>query len=128
MPGERGQRSRDPASLGPKDPAPSPRPGLQHFGLDASLTTSYPTNSLQFLREIANKQGNALIANEGMIARKSLNLVIVGAGLGGLAAAVALARSGHSVEVVEQAPQLGEVGAENQSSTLLSAFPDIFLM
>jgi salicylate hydroxylase len=33
----------------------------------------------------------------------------VGAGLGGLATAVALARRGHTVEILEQASALGEV-------------------
>jgi salicylate hydroxylase len=35
----------------------------------------------------------------------------VGAGLGGLGTAVALARRGHQVTVFEQASQLGEVSA-----------------
>lgn len=34
----------------------------------------------------------------------------MGAGLGGLATAIALARKGHAVTVLEQAPALGEVG------------------
>jgi cation diffusion facilitator CzcD-associated flavoprotein CzcO len=38
-----------------------------------------------------------------------LNVIIVGAGIGGLAAAIALARHGHSITVLEQAPELGEV-------------------
>jgi NADPH-dependent 2,4-dienoyl-CoA reductase/sulfur reductase-like enzyme len=38
-----------------------------------------------------------------------LSIIIVGAGLGGLAAAISLARRGHSVTVLEQAPELGEV-------------------
>jgi 2-polyprenyl-6-methoxyphenol hydroxylase-like FAD-dependent oxidoreductase len=40
-----------------------------------------------------------------------LRCVIVGAGLGGLAAAIALRRAGHEVVVVEQADALGTVGA-----------------
>ena len=38
-------------------------------------------------------------------------VIIVGAGIGGLAAALALAQSGQRVRVVEQASALGEVGA-----------------
>lgn len=40
-----------------------------------------------------------------------LNIVIVGAGLGGLAAALYLHRDGHNVAVYEQATSLGELGA-----------------
>lgn len=40
-----------------------------------------------------------------------LDIIIVGAGLGGLAAAIALTLSGHKVRVFEQAPAFGEVGA-----------------
>ncbi|KAF4167704.1 hypothetical protein CNMCM6936_004549 [Aspergillus lentulus] len=41
----------------------------------------------------------------------NLHIIIAGAGLGGLAAAVSCALSGHTVEVVEQAKELVEVGA-----------------
>lgn len=42
---------------------------------------------------------------------KDLQVVIVGAGLGGLTASLALLRSGFRVSVFEQAAELGEVGA-----------------
>lgn len=38
-----------------------------------------------------------------------LNILVVGAGLGGLATAIALRRTGHNVTVFEQAPELMEV-------------------
>ena len=41
----------------------------------------------------------------------SLQIVIAGGGIGGLAAALALARQGHRADVLEQAPAFGEVGA-----------------
>jgi 2-polyprenyl-6-methoxyphenol hydroxylase-like FAD-dependent oxidoreductase len=37
-------------------------------------------------------------------------ILIVGGGLGGLAAALALGRSGWPVRVLEEAPQLGAIG------------------
>ncbi|KAK9379274.1 uncharacterized protein V2V93DRAFT_373441 [Kockiozyma suomiensis] len=40
-----------------------------------------------------------------------LNIVVVGAGLGGLAAGIAFAMRGHSVTLLEAAPKLGEIGA-----------------
>lgn len=38
-----------------------------------------------------------------------LHVAIIGAGLGGLAAAIGIARAGHQVTIIEQASQLGEV-------------------
>ncbi|KAK4501616.1 hypothetical protein PRZ48_007425 [Zasmidium cellare] len=40
-----------------------------------------------------------------------LNVIVVGAGLGGLGAAIALLLAGHNVHVLESASQIGEVGA-----------------
>lgn len=40
-----------------------------------------------------------------------MKILIAGAGLGGLAAALCLKKSGHDVEIFEQAPVLGEIGA-----------------
>ncbi|ASP23678.1 3-hydroxybenzoate 6-hydroxylase 1 (plasmid) [Antarctobacter heliothermus] len=38
-------------------------------------------------------------------------IAIAGAGIGGLSAALGLARAGHEIIVLEQAPELGEIGA-----------------
>ena len=45
-----------------------------------------------------------------------LKILVAGAGLGGLAAAACLLKAGHDIEVYEQAPELGEVGAGIQLS------------
>lgn len=42
---------------------------------------------------------------------ESLDIIIVGAGLGGLAASIECARSGHNVTVLESASELAEVGS-----------------
>ncbi|MEP7302843.1 MAG: 3-hydroxybenzoate 6-monooxygenase [Caldimonas sp.] len=46
-----------------------------------------------------------------MPSRSSLPVLVAGAGIGGLAAALALARRGFSVTVLEQAAEIGEIGA-----------------
>ncbi|OBT75480.1 hypothetical protein VF21_04900 [Pseudogymnoascus sp. 05NY08] len=46
-----------------------------------------------------------------MKAQKSIQIVIAGAGIGGLGAAIALRRAGHKVIVLEQAPEFAEIGA-----------------
>jgi salicylate hydroxylase len=47
---------------------------------------------------------------------KTLRIVILGAGIGGLTAALALMRSGHDVDLYEQAHELAELGAGVQIS------------
>lgn len=44
-------------------------------------------------------------------ATSKLHVVIVGAGLGGLGAAISILLAGHSVEILESAPEIGEIGA-----------------
>ena len=41
----------------------------------------------------------------------SLPVIVAGGGIGGLAAALALVRQGFQVQVLEQAPEIGEIGA-----------------
>jgi salicylate hydroxylase len=45
-----------------------------------------------------------------------MKITIIGAGIGGLSASLALARNGHSVTIYESAPKLAEVGAGIQMS------------
>ena len=44
-------------------------------------------------------------------ATSSLPVLVAGGGIGGIAAALALTRQGFAVKVLEQAPELGEIGA-----------------
>jgi len=43
----------------------------------------------------------------------SVHVVIVGAGLGGLSAAIGIARAGHQVTIVERSQHLGEVSGDS---------------
>jgi 3-hydroxybenzoate 6-monooxygenase len=45
---------------------------------------------------------------------KDLPVIVAGGGIGGLAAALALSRQGYRVTVLEQAPEIGEIGAGMQ--------------
>ncbi|TMH04081.1 MAG: FAD-dependent oxidoreductase, partial [Betaproteobacteria bacterium] len=45
-----------------------------------------------------------------MNATQSKPVLVAGGGIGGLAAALALTRQGLRVKVLEQSPQLGEIG------------------
>lgn len=56
-----------------------------------------------------------------MAARYQLEIVIVGAGLAGLAASISCALAGHRVVVLEGARQLAEVRLESQTRLLFNA-------
>ena len=43
--------------------------------------------------------------------RQNFGIIVVGAGIAGLAAAAALIQQGHHVKVIEAAPELQEIGA-----------------
>lgn len=47
------------------------------------------------------------------------HVAIVGAGLGGLAAAIGIARAGHRVTILEQASELGEVSYCRRETMIL---------
>ena len=69
-------------------------------------TPKHPTRSLQFLDELNSQLVKVTAPLE---AKVKLKIIVVGAGLGGLACAIALARRGHQVTVYEQTVVLGEV-------------------
>lgn len=73
-------------------------------------STSYPSNCLRFMRNSTRLE----TADDATTtpAKTKLEILIVGAGIGGLATAVALRRRGHVVTVFEQAPELMEVREE----------------
>lgn len=75
---------------------------------------SYPTRSLNFLKALPSIGGSVKASYEISNPSPSslaLDVLVVGAGLGGLAVGIALARRGHAVTIFEQAPHMGEVGA-----------------
>jgi heterodisulfide reductase subunit A-like polyferredoxin len=70
---------------------------------------TYATGSFNYLRRAAKEHVNGS-HDEPETATVKLDVAIAGAGIGGLAASIALARDGHSVTIYENAPALGEVG------------------
>ncbi|KAG1733518.1 hypothetical protein EDB19DRAFT_1911504 [Suillus lakei] len=57
---------------------------------------------------------------KGRRASLPLNIVVIGCGLGGLAAAYCLAQAGHNITILEAASAIGEVGAGVQASPNVS--------
>ncbi|KAJ5813313.1 uncharacterized protein N7503_000063 [Penicillium pulvis] len=79
-----------------------------HDATALSMPT-YPSNCLEFARPLlapGTKSSDCVDK-----ANVPLNILLVGAGLGGLTTAIALTQSGHNVTIFEQTSVLGEVGA-----------------
>lgn len=75
------------------------------------LDNSPPVDSSQPPQYLPDSIADPIWEQKQRQASCPLDIIIVGAGLGGLAAAIALTLSGHKVRVFEQAPAFGEVGA-----------------
>ena len=76
-----------------------------------------PMSSISSAFVAADKRANAegvgekLNLYDGRKASLQLHIIIIGCGLGGLAAAHCLAQAGHRITLLESAPAIGEVGA-----------------
>lgn len=99
----------------------SKRVTKDHDGVPRALAT-YPSQSLQFMGHVSDVKPLQRSTKTGSKfpteARVKLSVVVVGAGLGGLALSIALARRGHVVRVLEQAKQLGEVSKTVRNADL----------
>jgi heterodisulfide reductase subunit A-like polyferredoxin len=90
--------------------------------LPETLKATHPTRSLEFLKKL-NQRATTTTAKEPLQAKVTLRVIVVGAGLGGLACAIALTRRGHKVTVLEQSSQLGEVGSTSPYLISSAQFP-----
>ena len=70
---------------------------------------TYPAGSHNFLKRLY-KSTHSEKSNGVVLQNQDLDIAVVGAGVGGLSAAIALKRAGFNVTVYEAASKLGEVG------------------
>lgn len=111
------------------------------YTVDFTKETSYPSRSLHFLKPSSQNEPfhntpppiqaplnpSHTSSKRPLQAHLPLKILISGAGLAGLATAIALRRRGHTVTVFEKAPELGEVHLLSFSPHPLSSFTLISL-
>jgi salicylate hydroxylase len=85
-----------------------------------NLIASCPSQALRFLEKAHEQTGkSSFSASLPEQACYKMTIIVVDAGLGGLALAIALARRGHSFRVLKQAAESGEVRASFFSRELV---------
>ncbi|KAL2817024.1 hypothetical protein BDW59DRAFT_182366 [Aspergillus cavernicola] len=82
-------------------------PDAAHSGKPLTMP-SYPSNCLHFAKSLIETTLRGPHLKSSPV---TLNIILVGAGLGGLVTAIALTKAGHRVKIYEQTAVLGEVGA-----------------
>jgi hypothetical protein len=80
--------------------------------------SDYPSRSESLLKRLITTPQNGTSGPKQ--AEIPLRIIVIGAGLGGLATSIALARRGHKVTVLEQTQKLGEVKASPLTTSHLS--------
>lgn len=101
----------NPDILRPSVSASIPTAGQSDPEIPTLTTDHHQTSRAITLKLSTAHSPNSQSAHYSPKMQSSLHLIIVGAGLSGLATAVSCAQSGHTVTVLEQAQGLAEVGA-----------------
>lgn len=84
-----------------------PKPTTNNTTKTSKNSTTVTANDA--VTEIASKMATDTVTSSGSSSDERLTIIIVGAGLGGLGAAISCAMGGHSVRVIEQAKEISEV-------------------
>lgn len=82
-----------------------------HIAIQMVIKPSHPEQQISHLNHGANKASITATHFTMPNASISLNVLVVGAGLGGLAAGLALQTDGHKVTIIDSAPQFAEVSS-----------------
>jgi hypothetical protein len=99
-------------------PTPSPLPYLdERLSADLCITLQFCVSSFWCaVQRGKNLHPPSTMAPTKEVLRNPLHIIVVGAGLGGLSAAIASRLAGHTVIICEQALVLGEVNSSRYPS------------
>lgn len=87
-----------------------PKPTTNTNATEANQNTSKITAN-DTVKQIVNKMTTDTVTSSGSSSDERLSIIVVGAGLGGLGAAISCAMGGHKVRVIEQAKEISEVSS-----------------